>query len=85
MTQSCQHCPFLNRADARCARHFTLDDLEHAYKYCFDKYRACPTYIELLVERRVRRVEAGIAAGTVEVSLAGSEPIAAPVPVASGR
>jgi hypothetical protein len=52
-----QHCPFLNRADSRCGTHFTLERLEHAFAYCFDRYTACPTYLELLVERRVRRGE----------------------------
>jgi len=53
-----QHCPFLNRTDSRCGSHFTLERLEHAFEYCFDRYTACPVYLELLVERRVRRGEA---------------------------
>ncbi len=53
-----QHCPFLNRTDSRCGTHFTLERLEHAFAYCFDRYTACPVYLELLVERRVRRGEA---------------------------
>jgi len=57
-----QHCPFLNRTDSRCGSHFTLERLEHAFAYCFDRYNACPTYLELLVERRVRRGEAKEAA-----------------------
>ena len=52
-----QHCPFLNRADSRCGSHFTLERLEHAFAFCFDRYTACPVYLELLVERRVRRGE----------------------------
>ena len=52
-----QHCPFLNRTDSRCGSHFTLERLEHAFAYCFDRYHACSTYLELLVERRVRRGE----------------------------
>jgi hypothetical protein len=52
-----QHCPFLNRTDSRCGSHFTLERLEHAFAYCFDKYHACPVYLELLAERRVRRGE----------------------------
>ena len=52
-----QHCPFLNRTDSRCGSHFTLERLEHAFAYCFDRYNACPVYLELLVERRVRRGE----------------------------
>jgi hypothetical protein len=50
-----QHCPFLNRADPRCAANFSLERLDHAFEYCFDRYQACPVYLDLLVERRVRR------------------------------
>jgi hypothetical protein len=49
------HCPFLNRSDARCVRNFSLGRLGHAMRYCTGQYTACPTYIELLVERRARR------------------------------
>ncbi|MGH7214073.1 MAG: hypothetical protein ACREIT_04860 [Tepidisphaeraceae bacterium] len=59
MPQRGRHCPFLNRSDDRCAEHFKLDHLSHAYKHCFDRYTACPTYIELLCERRVRLSGAG--------------------------
>jgi hypothetical protein len=83
MSQSCRHCPFLNRADARCARHFTLDALQHAYEYCFDHYKACPTYIELLVERRVRRLETRVVRQTHPV-LRRAEPAFATVSAASG-
>lgn len=50
-----QHCPFLNRTDARCSRHFSLDALDYAFDYCFDYYEGCAVYLELLAERRVRR------------------------------
>lgn len=52
------HCPFLNKADTRCSENFQLNNLEHAFEYCFDQYQACPVYLERLVERRVRRIEA---------------------------
>ena len=52
------HCPFLNKADTRCSDNFQLNNLEHAFEYCFDRYQACPVYLERLVERRVRRIEA---------------------------
>ncbi len=54
-----EHCPFLNRRDVRCSTYFSLDRLGHAFEHCFDQYRTCPTYLELLVERRVRRTVAG--------------------------
>ena len=59
MATGCDHCPFLNRADARCSQNFHLDSLGHAFRHCFGQFKACPTYIELLVERRVKRVMAG--------------------------
>ena len=53
-----RHCPFLNRTDARCARHFSLDQLQHTFDHCFGQYETCGVYLELLYERRVRRAAA---------------------------
>jgi hypothetical protein len=50
------HCPFLNRSDGRCSNYFSLERLDHAFGYCFDQYQHCPVYLELLVERRLRRM-----------------------------
>ena len=55
MTEQGRHCPFLNRADNRCSEHFSLDQLGHTFDYCFGYYEGCAVYLELLVERRVRR------------------------------
>ena len=55
-----RHCPFLNRADGRCAEAFKLAGMSHAYRYCFDGYKTCPVYFELLIERRVRRGDAAV-------------------------
>jgi hypothetical protein len=49
------HCPFLNREDTRCSNHFSLDKLDHAFHHCFGAYSACPTYHEMLSERRYRQ------------------------------
>jgi len=57
MTNPPNHCPFVNRSDTRCAEHFKLSELDHAMEYCFGKYQLCPTYVELLGERQVRRRE----------------------------
>jgi hypothetical protein len=70
--QRALHCPFLNRADSRCSNHFSLDRLNHAFDHCFDRYKSCPTYLELLVERRVRR--AGDAVLRIPGRSAASEP-----------
>ena len=58
MAEHGPHCPFLNRADARCSAHFRLDHLGDAFEHCFDRYHGCAVYAELLLERRVRRAEA---------------------------
>src|ERR1700733_6287863 len=50
-----RHCPFLNRADVRCSKHFHLDHLSYTYEYCFGRYKHCAVYVERLVERRVDR------------------------------
>lgn len=55
MPDTAHHCPFLNRADERCSSHFSLDRLQHAFKFCFDGYKSCPLYLQLFVERQVRR------------------------------
>lgn len=57
------HCPFLNRTDARCSDRFHLNALGYAFDYCFGYYQGCGAYLELLVERRVRRARAGVLAG----------------------
>ena len=49
------HCPFLNRSDARCGTHFSLDRLGTAFDHCFGCYADCPTYAEMLGERLERR------------------------------
>lgn len=80
MCRGPHHCPFLNRADGRCAKHLSLDNLQYALEYCFDQYQQCPVYLERLVERRLRRslpsvLAAGkiskrdAAAGFVQISL----------------
>ena len=51
-----EHCPFLNRSDRRCSSFLSLDRITHAFDHCFGEYKACPVYLELLVERRVRRL-----------------------------
>ena len=58
MSESAHHCPFLNRSDRRCATCFSLKGLSSAYSFCFGQYQGCPVYLELLVERRVRRIRA---------------------------
>jgi hypothetical protein len=58
MPDQSHHCPFLNRADRRCADHFSLDHLDHAFEFCFDAYGDCPVYQELLLERQIKRVSA---------------------------
>jgi hypothetical protein len=49
------HCPFLNRSDSRCSDFFNLDQLRHAFKFCFDSYKTCPVYADLLLERQAAR------------------------------
>jgi hypothetical protein len=43
----------------RCSEAFSLDNIDHAFHFCFGRYKACPIYVELLIERRVRRAAAG--------------------------
>jgi hypothetical protein len=55
MTDSGHHCPFLNRADARCSKHHSIDQLGYAFAHCFGYYEGCGAYTELLAERRAWR------------------------------
>jgi hypothetical protein len=54
------HCPFLDRADERCSNRFRLEHLKHAFKFCFGRYKACPMYLQLQVERRIRGIESAV-------------------------
>lgn len=69
MTDDMEQCPFLNGSDPRCSQHFHLEQLDHAMRYCFDRYRACPTFLELRVERRVRQIAADNAARLIQVTI----------------
>ena len=53
-----RHCPFLNRNDARCAEHFRVSRLQHAFDHCFNSYANCPSYRQMLDERNGRPCEA---------------------------
>jgi hypothetical protein len=57
MSQHESHCPFLNREDSRCANHFSLEKLDRAFDHCFGQYQVCPTYQEMLGERRERQLD----------------------------
>jgi len=57
MSEHGHHCPFLNRADSRCAENLKIDQLDHAFEYCFDVYAACPVYLDLLIERKTKNAD----------------------------
>jgi hypothetical protein len=59
MNKTVCQCPFLDGADRRCSARFRLEHLGHAFKFCFGRYRACPTYLQLQVERRMHRMKSG--------------------------
>ena len=48
-------CPFIDRVDHRCPSYFSLERLDHAFDVCFDRYKSCPLFRELMAERRMRR------------------------------
>ena len=50
-----QQCPFIERVDHRCSCNFSLERLDHAFDVCFDRYKSCPLYRELMAERRTKR------------------------------
>src|SRR3954451_21911814 len=48
-------CPFIERVDHRCSSSFSLERLDHAFEVCFDQYKACPLFQQMMVERRMQR------------------------------
>ena len=68
MRDMSDHCPFLNRSDARCSEYFRLSHLQHAFKYCFNEYQTCPVYAQQLAERQERRAAAASSAGVAAVA-----------------
>jgi hypothetical protein len=57
MSKANQQCPFLDGADQRCSNCLRLEHLNHAFKFCFGRFKACPTYLQLQVEGRMRSIE----------------------------
>lgn len=55
-------CPFIERVDHRCSSYFSLERLDHAFEVCFDQYKACPLFHQMMAERRMKR-HGGDAAG----------------------
>ncbi len=45
-------CPFLEKLDARCGEHFSVNNLSDAFGHCFGRYRSCPVYQRLIDEPR---------------------------------
>ncbi|KPK81457.1 MAG: hypothetical protein AMJ81_10605 [Phycisphaerae bacterium SM23_33] len=48
-------CPFLEKADPRCAAHHSLSKLEEALGRCVDGYEDCSVYREKLLGDAPRR------------------------------
>jgi hypothetical protein len=48
-------CPFIERVDHRCSSYFSLERLDHAFDVCFDQYKACPLFRQMMAERRMKR------------------------------
>lgn len=65
-----RHCPFLNRNDSRCAKHFSVNRLQHAFDHCFNDYGGCPSYREMLNERNGRGAE-GSSPAVVTITIHG--------------
>ena len=80
------HCPFLNRSDDRCSAHFSIDRLNHTFRHCFGVYQSCPVYLELLVERRTRRIAETVRRGPVcDSSMKRADVQGAPVQLTISR
>ena len=82
MSDHGQHCPFLNRSDDRCSTNFSLERLDNTYDYCFGQYATCPMYLEMLLERRIRRMQSGVVRWESEKRQMPQAP--APIPLTQG-
>lgn len=70
MSDCGDECPFLNIMDHRCAQCLSLQSLDYAFEYCLDEYRACGIYVDMILERQLRRaVELNHAAAKVQIIL----------------
>ena len=47
-------CPHVDRNDHRCASHFSLGGIEHAFGVCFGAFGECPMYHAINREARHR-------------------------------
>ncbi len=45
-------CPFINLNDTRCAAHFTLGRIAHAFGVCLDHHHTCTIYDRLQQEQQ---------------------------------
>ncbi len=43
-------CPFVNKSDARCAAHLTLQNIASAFTDCAGQHIKCPVYQELTTD-----------------------------------
>ncbi len=66
-----RHCPFLNRDDPRCAAHFQVNHLDHAFEHCAGAYASCASYRELLAERIMARTAEQDESRQVSLSVGG--------------
>jgi hypothetical protein len=40
-------CPFVDKSDARCAAHMTLQNVVQAFLHCANRYTECSVYSQL--------------------------------------
>ena len=46
-----QICPYIDYADARCAKYLSLSHIQDAFEVCICTYSHCPVYSQLKHER----------------------------------
>ncbi len=44
-------CPFTERAESKCAAHWTLANVGQAFEHCADNYEHCSVYLNLIDKR----------------------------------
>jgi len=52
VTDDVECCPYLDAGDARCGEHMSVDDLAHAFHYCFGEFLSCDVFKDKFIRRR---------------------------------
>lgn len=59
--QSVSVCPYIDRADLRCANRLTVLNLRETFQFCFGQPESCAVYCQICLEESRRNAAVAIA------------------------